>query len=295
MVASKFSSISFTIPWIDGTPNSLHPNVFWEQREKLDRLINAPSVLSWWELLWKITIGLVIWALMAVFLFVLFAAVGSLVGTSAPEVGGLGVRASQHELSWLINLFLGFFVSFLGNLVLIVVYAFFFSQKYSKIWKTIWLLLLTNALLSLGMIWLFLILQDISWAPVILFVLYVCLSLFLSFSQIEFVVNPNYAASSLMGNVIGLCLALVVLGGLFGTSISTNVNDNDPQKLMLLTPLLSFPLMIFGQGIWEIIYAKMYENGANPFYLPSRAELDTQTLLEQQKQELEQEKINIEL
>lgn len=70
---------------------------------------------------------------MAVFLFVLFAAVGSLVGTSAPEVGGLGVRASQHELSWLINLFLGFFVSFLGNLVLIVVYAFFFSQKYSKI------------------------------------------------------------------------------------------------------------------------------------------------------------------
>lgn len=98
-----------------------------------------------------------------------------------------------------------------------------------------------------------------------------------------------------MGNVIGLCLALVVLGGLFGTSISTNVNDNDPQKLMLLTPLLSFPLMIFGQGIWEIIYAKMYENGANPFYLPSRAELDTQTLLEQQKQELEQEKINIEL
>lgn len=129
----------------------------------------------------------------------------------------------------------------------------------------------------------------------ILFVLYVCLSLFLSFSQIEFVVNPNYAASSLMGNVIGLCIALVVLGGLLGTSISTNVNDNDPQKLMLLTPLLSFPLMIFGQGIWEIIYAKMYENGANPFYLPSRAELDTQTLLEQQKQELEQEKVNIEL
>ncbi len=98
-----------------------------------------------------------------------------------------------------------------------------------------------------------------------------------------------------MGNVIGLCVALVVLGGLLGTSISTNVNDNDPQKLMLLTPLLSFPLMIFGQGIWEIIYAKMYENGANPFYLPSRAELDTQTLLEQQKQELEQEKVNIEL
>lgn len=64
---------------------------------------------------------------------------------------------------------------------------------------------------------------------------------------------------------------------------------------MLLTPLLSFPLMILGQGLWEIIYAKMYENGANPFYLTSRAELDTQTLLEHQQEEQVQESVNVEL
>ena len=98
-----------------------------------------------------------------------------------------------------------------------------------------------------------------------------------------------------MGNVIGLCISLVVLGVSFSKSIDISVANDDSEMLMLLTPIFSFPLMIFGQGIWEIIYAKMYENGANPFYLPSRAELDTQTLLEQQKQELEQEKVNIEL
>ncbi len=73
------------------------------------------------------------------------------------------------------------------------------------------------------------------------------------------------------------------------------MNTNDAQKLMLLTPLLSFPLMIFGQGLREIIYVKMYENGANPFYLASKAELDTQTLLEHQQEELSQESVNVEL
>lgn len=64
---------------------------------------------------------------------------------------------------------------------------------------------------------------------------------------------------------------------------------------MLLTPLLSFPLMIIGQGLWEIVYAKIYENGANPFYLVSRAELDTQTLLEHQQDEQAQETVNVDV
>ena len=53
--------------------------------------------------------------------------------------------------------------------------------------------------------------------------------------------------------------------------------------------------MILGQGLWEIIYAKVYENGANPFYLSSQAELDTQTILEGQEEEQTQESVNVEL
>lgn len=288
-------SVSFTIPGIDGKM-AINPEQFArKERENLDRLVNAPTSISGRSLLGKMLIGLIIGALMAVLLFVLFGAVGSLVGSSAPEAAWLWTIRTQHELSRLINLFLGFLVSFIGNLLLITAYGFFFSQKYTKIWKTIGLLLLTNAILSLGMVALFLIFQDKPNAPVILFVLYVSLSLFLSFSQIEFVVNPNYSSSALMGNVIGFCISLVVLWGLLGSSTSSNVNDNDPQKLMLLTPLLSFPFMIFGQGIWEIIYAKMYENGANPFYLPSKAEMSTETLLQHQQEEQEQESVNVEL
>lgn len=295
-IMSNQTAVSFTIPSIDGGVAPVNPNQFaHQQREKLDRLINAPSTISGWALLGKSVLGLIIWALMAVLLFVLFGAVGSLMGANTPEATGLGAVAHQHELSRLINLFLGFLVSFVGNLLLVTAYGFFFSQKYLQIGKTIWLLLLTNAILSAGMVALFLIFQATQNAPVILFVLYVALSLFLSFSQIEFVVNPNYSASALMGNALGFCIVLVVLWGLGSSSLTTNVNTNDAQKLMLLTPLLSFPLMIIGQGLWEIVYAKMYENGANPFYLASRAELDTQTLLEHQQHEQAQETVNVDV
>jgi len=70
---------------------------------------------------------------MAGLLFFFFFGGGGLMGTSIPETTGLGAVAHQHELSWLINLFLGFLVSFVGNLLLITAYGFFFSQKYLQI------------------------------------------------------------------------------------------------------------------------------------------------------------------
>ena len=63
--------------------------------------------------------------------------------------------------------------------------------------------------------------------------------------------------------------------------------------MIFLTPILVFPLMILWQGLWDIVYGKFYELGSNPFYLKSRAELDTETLMEEQKQEYEHEGVNV--
>ena len=154
--------------------------------------------------------------------------------------------------------------------------------------------MLTNSILFAGMIALFLSLKEVPMAEVVLFALYLCLSLFLSFSQMEFVVNPNYSASSLIGNALGLCLCLVVIGMLW-SQVYSSVDKMMPYRLIRYSTFISFPLMILGQGLWEIIYAKVYENGANPFYLPSQAELDTQTILEGQEEEQTQESVNVEL
>jgi hypothetical protein len=119
------------------------------------------------------------------------------------------------------------------------------------------------------------------------------LATFVSSCQIEFVVNPNYSASSLMGCCLWFCISIMALSWMLAPSLQSNVNTDWAKTLMLLTPLLSFPLMILWQGIWDIVYGKIYENWANPFYLPSRAELDTETLLEQENQELEHEEVTV--
>lgn len=128
---------------------------------------------------------------------------------------------------------------------------------------------------------------------VLLFALYVALALFISFSQIEIVVNPNYASSALAGATIGMAMSLVVLG-LMRKAFYSEVEISSTYMLVWITTLVVFPLMIFGQGIWEIIYYKIYENGSNPFYLPSQAELDTQTILENQKKAMEKESVPVE-
>ena len=110
----------------------------------------------------------------------------------------------------------------------------------------------------------------------------------------EFVVNPNYAASTVIGNTLGLCIALIVFGIIWVPTYD-NPDKSSPYMLIWQSTLIAFPLMIFGQGIWEIIYAKVYESGSNPFYLASKAELDTETLLEHQAEEQAQESINVDL
>ncbi|PZM86599.1 MAG: hypothetical protein DLD55_05255 [candidate division SR1 bacterium] len=295
MTTQNGASVSFRIPGIDGGMAPINPQAFIQQeREKLDRLVNAPSTTSGWALLGKIALGVMVGALMSVILFMIMGAFGLAIGGANTATTGASVAHTTHPLARLILLFLGFLVTFLGNLILITLYGVFFSQKYTKIGKTIGLLLLTNSILFAGMIALFLLLQPIPSSEVLLFVVYVCLSLFISFSQMEFVVNPNYSASTLMGNTLGLCIALIVFG-LIWVPTYDNPDKSSPYMLIWQSTLIAFPLMIFGQGIREIVYAKIYESGSNPFYLASKAELDTQTLLEHQAEEQAQEAVNVEL
>lgn len=57
IVMTTPSSISFTIPSIDGGIAPTNPDDFSrQQRQKLDRLVNAPSSLSGWALLEKMAL-----------------------------------------------------------------------------------------------------------------------------------------------------------------------------------------------------------------------------------------------
>ena len=289
------TAVSFVIPWIDWGMQPINPNAYAkEQRAKLDRLLNSPSTIWGWALIWKVIIGVIVWILMAVLFYVLFLFVWWLLGWWAENaVSWAWLLNSESEFAWIISLLLGFVVSFVGTLFLMVIYTFFFSWRYSNIWKTVGLLLLTNGILAIGMAVIFLTFKDLPNASVVGFVLYVCLASFLSMCQMEFVVNPNYSASSLMWCCLGFCFSISVLSVMLAPALLQSANESKAQMMIFLTPILVFPLMILWQGLWDIVYGKFYELGSNPFYLKSRAELDTETLMEEQKLEYEHEGVNV--
>ena len=206
---NQSSAVSFVIPWIDWGMAPVNPNkIAKDQRQQLDRLVNAPSTIWWWALLWKIGIWLVVWALMAVVYFVLAGILGTLMwGGWEVTSSWLWFLASENQFAWIVNLLLWFVIAFVWNLVLMVIYTFFFSGKYTDVGKTVGLLLLTNGILSVGIAVVFLMFKDLPNASIVVFVLYVCLATFVSACQIEFVVNPNYAASSLMWCCLWFCVS----------------------------------------------------------------------------------------
>ncbi|PZM86924.1 MAG: hypothetical protein DLD55_04045 [candidate division SR1 bacterium] len=288
------SSFQIEIPSIDGKRGAFQPQAILQQeRAKLDRLVNAPNDISGWSLLGKMVLGVIVGAMMSLILVLVMSAFGLAVKGEGGGTG-VGIEAGTHPLARLILAFLGFLITFFGSQILVLLYGVFFSHKYTQQSKTSGLLLLTNTVLFAFMMGVFVLLGTVKpGAEVVLFVLYVCIAVFLSFAQIEFVVNPNYASSSLAGCTIGFMLSLIVAGVLWKGAIATP-DVSAPYMLVWISTLIVFPLMIFGQGIREIIYYKIYETGANPFYIPSQAELDTQTILDNQKQEAKDEAVNVE-
>ena len=93
-------------------------------------------------------------------------------------------------------------------------------------------------------------------------------SIFTSAAQMEFSTNPNYSASSFMGNILWFALAFLAYTIIYKVAGSAAVQ----QKIylfMFLPPILGYTLIPFGAGLREKIYYKFYELGNNGFYVPT--------------------------
>jgi hypothetical protein len=117
---------------------------------------------------------------------------------------------------------------------------------------------------------------------------HVMFSVFTSAAQIEFTSNPNYAGSSLMGNILGFAFALLIYGLIY----KLNGGSALQQKIylfMVLPPILAYALIPLGSGIREKIYYKFYELGNNGFYIPSISERE-----EEMEEDSKSEEVNVE-
>ena len=102
---------------------------------------------------------------------------------------------------------------------------------------------------------------------------HVMFSVFASATQIEFSTNPNYSASSFMGNILGFALTFLAYALIYNMSGSAELQQRI-YLFMLLPPVLGYTLIPFGAGIREKIYYKFYEIGNNGLYISSCTEND---------------------
>jgi hypothetical protein len=161
-----------------------------------------------------------------------------------------------------------FISSFIWNLAIAWIYGLFFNQKYYDIWKTMWLLLLTNGLLFIILAPIYIIFStDINILFVILW-FHIMFSTFLSLNQIEIVSNPNYSASTLIGNTLWFAITILIYS-IVRKSSAIGWTQEKLYLLILFPPLISFAITWLGQWIRELVYYKMYEMWNNWFYTPS--------------------------
>lgn len=246
-----------------------NPEQFWTKPEKAKDIFNEPSNLSWRQLFGKMGIWLVIWWVIAALLFIVTTFIGSMITSALSQSGA---AASPNPMLPIILLFIWFLSTFIGNIATAGVYNLFYSKKYYEGAKVFWLLLLTNGLLFFILAPMYFIFANQIQSLFLVLGFHILFSVFVSASQIEFSANPNYSASSLMGNIIWFAGSFLIYSLFYKNLIISGWAENQTYLIMLLPPILGYGLIPFGAGLWEKIYYKFYEMGNNAFYIASPGE-----------------------
>lgn len=231
-------------------------------------VFNEPSNLSWWQLVGKVCIGVLVWGVIAALLFVILSFMGGMFTSAFGQQTG-----SVNPMLSLILLFIGFLSTFIGNIGIGGIYSLFYSRKYYNTSKMFGLLFLTNGILFFFLAPIYIIFSSQIDVLFLILGFHILFSVFTSAAQIEFSTNPNYSASSLMGSILWVAFAFLAYALIYKMTGSAAVQ----QKIylfMLLPPVLGYGLIPFGASIWEKVYYKAYELGNNGFYIPSATEIE---------------------
>jgi len=280
------------IPTIGSSQIWITPNHDQKTFEKPDVAMfdNAPSDVSVWSFFGKIFIGLIVWICVVWLLFWTLAALGSVTWTDT------GQATTMLKLllaaTW-------FVVQFIGSIALALMYNIFFSKRYYNFWKMFALIFVSSLIFSLFFTIIYILYDKINDLYIVLW-FQVIFGLYVSLNLMDFLSQPNYAASSMMWNNLW-CVITVVVYVLIMQSVDFSVWTAEWIKLKsvfflaILPVILSYTLMIFWASLWDAIYYKFYEWWNNPFYLPSLNELREERQKEEKEKEEEEEDVNVDM
>lgn len=244
---------------------------------------NAPNDVSIWSFFGKIFIGIGVWLCVAALLFGALTAIWWMSWTDDGQINPI--------LKFLLPV-VWFVVSFVGTLVLALMYNMFFSKRYYNFWKMFGLIFVSSIILLLFFIIIYMLYDKISDLYLILW-LQIAFSLYISLNLIDFLSQPNYSASSLMGNTLWCIIAVVA--HLWIMSFLVKWRGDSVIVPTIASSVMIYTLIILWAWIWDAIYYKFYEWGNNPFYLPSLNELREERQKEELKKQEEEEDVNVDI
>lgn len=254
--------------------------------EKDKNKFEEPFNLTWRQIFWKTWIWLIIGWIIAAILFITLSFTWKMF-TDAFQQANEMIRTNPI-LPFLL-LFIWFLWTFIWNIWIAWAYNLFFNKKYYDISKMFGSLLLTNWILLFILAPIYIVFSKQIDTLFLILWFHVFFSVFISANQIEFLSNPNYSASALMGNVLGFSLALLIYSIIRKTSWMWSI-QNKVYLLMLIPSIVWYAIIPFGSWIREKIYYQMYEMWNNPLYIPSWRNIENDTEIKD-----EDEQANIEL
>ena len=253
---------------------------------------SEPSQSSWRGLVWKVFVWLVIGGIIAILLFLILSFVWWIFTNTSTQISWF---SSANPILSLIILLIWFLCSFIGNLAMAWSYSLFFQDRYFKTTKIMWILLLTNWILFLFFTPIYLV---FGWEPNTLFLVlwwHIIFSIFLSSQQLETISNPNYSASSLVGNTLWFVLTILIYSLIRKWSEVWGI-QNQTYLLLLMPPVIWFTIIPLFLWIRERIYHKMYEIWNNWFYTaPNQEEKWNDNLIWNSHMPNENDDINVDL
>ena len=279
------------IPPIGGAQIWINPQKIINETNKPDVAMfdNAPNDVSIGSFFGKIFIGAIVWVCVAALLFGALTAMSSIAGSDGDSL----------KMLWILLPIVWFIVWFIWNLALAGLYNIFFSKRYYNFGKMFWLIFVSSLFIFIFFFAIYALCASLfNNNAVLLYSILgfqIIFELFISINLIDFLSQPNYSASSLMGNmlwcVLSIILHLLIISLLKG-------NDGVFQLkiwLILASAMVAYTMTVFWSSLWDAIYYKFYEWWNNPFYLPSLNELREERQKEEVKRKEEEEEVNVDV
>jgi len=231
---------------------------------------NEPTNPTGVVIVMKLVIWIILWVIFSVMVFLAFVWLGSSIATALKN-------SSQHlqftPLVWLSFMWIALITSIAWSFVTSIIYNIVWQDEYYDI-KLMSSGILTANLLILIIFLLFYIyvgsiLSDID----VLFVVYgfhLFFSIYVSFTIIDIIKNPNYSPVYVIWNAFWFIIALLIFFIIYS---AYSGKGEETKNILFYPPILAFSIIPFIASIWEKIYYKLYEMWNDFLYVPSLSEV----------------------